>query len=65
MVLIYEPHHKKTCLRGLRPGKTQTGLLSYRETSWSLESLDLERLGIIPSGQQATKVLIRMRGCAG
>ena len=22
--------HKKTCLRGLRPGKTQTGLLSYR-----------------------------------
>ena len=28
---IYEPHHKKTCLWGLRPGKTQTCLLSYRD----------------------------------
>ena len=26
----YEPHHEKTCLWGLRPGKIQTGLLSYR-----------------------------------
>ena len=26
---VYEPHHEKTCLRGLRPGKTQTGLLSW------------------------------------
>ena len=26
-----EPHHEKTCIRGLRPGKTQTGLLSYRD----------------------------------
>ena len=25
------PCHQKTCLRGLRPGKTQTGLLSYRD----------------------------------
>ena len=28
---LYEPHYEKTCLRGLRPGKTQTGLLSYRD----------------------------------
>ena len=27
----FEPQHEKTCLQGLRPGKTQTGLLSYRE----------------------------------
>ena len=27
-----EPFHKKTCLRGLQLGKTQTGLLIYR--SW-------------------------------
>ena len=27
---VYEPRHEKTCLRGLRPGKSQTGLLSYR-----------------------------------
>ena len=27
----YEPRHEKTCLRGFRPGKTQTGLLSYRD----------------------------------
>ena len=25
----YEPGHEKTCLRDFRPGKTQTGLLSY------------------------------------
>ena len=30
--LLYEPRHdEKTCLQGLRPGKTQTGLLSYRD----------------------------------
>ena len=31
-----EPCHEKTCLRGLRPGKTQIGLLSYRDQleSW-------------------------------
>ena len=28
---LIEPRHEKTCLRGLRPGKTQTGLLSYRD----------------------------------
>ena len=26
-----EPRQEKTCLRGWRPGKTQTGLLSYRD----------------------------------
>ena len=26
----YEPCHKKTCLRGLRPGKTQTGLHCHK-----------------------------------
>ena len=25
-----EPRHEKTCLGFFRPGKTQTGLLSYR-----------------------------------
>ena len=30
-VKTYEPRHEKTCLQGLRPGKTQTGLLSYRD----------------------------------
>ena len=29
--LTYEPCHEKTCLRGFWPGKTQTGLLSYRD----------------------------------
>ena len=29
-VLWYEPHHKKTCLWGLRPDKTQTSLLRYK-----------------------------------
>ena len=26
-----EPRHEKTCLRGFRPGKTKTGLLSFRD----------------------------------
>ena len=34
---IYETRHAKTCLRGLRPGKTQTGLRSHRSLleSWN------------------------------
>ena len=33
MIIIWsnEPYHKITCLRGLRPGKTQPCLLSYRD----------------------------------
>ena len=26
----FEPHHEKTCLRGFRPGPTQTRLYSHR-----------------------------------
>ena len=29
---INEPRHEKTCLRGFRPGPTQTGLYCHR--SW-------------------------------
>ena len=28
--LPFEPRHKKTCIRDLRPDETQTDLLSYR-----------------------------------
>ena len=31
MITTFEPRHEKMCLRGLRPGKTQTGLLSFRD----------------------------------
>ena len=31
IAFIFEPHPEKTCLQGLRPGKTQTGLLSYSD----------------------------------
>ena len=55
----YEPCHQKTCLRGFRPGETQTGLLRYRD-----EILDIETRDIIPSRQRTTKTLIRLRGCA-
>ena len=30
-LFIFEPRHEKTCLQGLRSGKTQTRLLSYRD----------------------------------
>ena len=29
--LIFEPLHEKTVFRNFRPGKTQTGLFSYRD----------------------------------
>ena len=44
-LVLYEPRHEKTCLRGLRPGKTQT----------SLEMSDIETRGIILSRQRTTK----------
>ena len=28
---VFEPRHVKTCLRSFGPGKTQTGLHSYRD----------------------------------
>ena len=59
----FEPHHQKICLRGLQPGKTQIGLLSYGDLS--LEILDLASIGIILSRQGTRKVLIRLQGCAG
>ena len=30
-MIRFEPRHEKICLRGLRPGTSQTGLLSYRD----------------------------------
>ena len=48
-----EPLHKKTCLRDFRPGKTQTGLLSYTDKLeywnfgfWASRSIILSRQGI-------------------
>ena len=31
LITRLEPRHMKTCLWGLRKGKTQTGLLNYRD----------------------------------
>ena len=45
-LVLIEPRHEKTCLQGSRSGKTQTGLLSYRD---KLESLNIETEGIILS----------------
>ena len=38
---------------------------SPTETSWSLEILDIESIGIVLSMKRITKTLIRLRGCAG
>ena len=53
---INEPHHDKICLWGFRPGKTQLQ---------RLEISDVETREILLSRQLTTKVLIRLRGCAG
>ena len=56
----FQPCHEKTCLRGLRPVKTQTGLISW----WGLEIPAVTSRGIL-SRQRTTRVLISLRGCAG
>ena len=43
---LFEPHHKKTCILGFRPGRTPTGTDGYR-----LEILDLSSRGIVLSIQ--------------
>ena len=43
----------------LKPACTAT------EVSWRFKILDIETRGIILSGQRTSKVLIRLRGCAG
>ena len=59
---------KKTCLWSLRPCKTQTSLLSFRDwlESWNFEFSKFRNncLGIILSRQWTTKAMIRLRGCA-
>ena len=64
--LIYEPRHNKTCLRGLRPVKAQTSLLSYRatETSLGLEISAIARRGVVRSRQRTTKAVIILCECA-
>ena len=58
--VLFESCHKKSCLRGFQPGKTQTSLLTT-ETSYRLEILNIETRGIILSRQRKTKALIRLR----
>ena len=52
---------RKHVFRSLRPGKTQTGLLSYR-SKMDLETLDIASIGIIVSKQWTTKALTRLHG---
>ena len=59
--LLNELHHEKTCLQGLRPVKTESGLLSFRD--W-LETWNLYLASIL-SKQQTTKALIKLHRCAG
>ena len=52
----------KCVLGSFRPGQTQTGLRSHTE---ALEILAIVSRDIILSKQRTSKVLIRLRGCAG
>ena len=60
IITIWAPS-RENLSSGLQPGKTRTCL----KTSLSLEILAIGSIGIILSRQQTTKVLIRLRGCAG
>ena len=57
---IWAPSYENMSSGGFRPGKTRTGLLSYRDL---LESWNFLR-NILPR-QQTTKALIRLCKCAG
>ena len=53
----YEPCHEKTCLWDFRPGKTQTGLLTYRSkleswNSWYSKKFEVKVLYYLRSEQQ-------------
>ena len=56
---------RKRVFRTFWPGQTQTGLLSYRSWQEAWKILVTETTYIILSKQWTTKVLIRLRGCAG
>ena len=51
-------------LRGFEESQIQTSLLSYRDLLEN-QSLLVASLGMILSNKPITKVLIRLRGCAG
>ena len=55
----------KTCLRGLRPEVSHKPACTATEARWSPEILETASRGIMLSRQQTTKVLIRLRECAG
>ena len=52
-----EPHHEKTCLQGVRPGPSQTGLCNYRKQIRGLKFPHLKCRGTVLSVAK-TKVLI-------
>ena len=60
----YEPRHEKTCLRGLRPGKTQTGLLSFRSSleSWNFGDSKYRYYAIQAVNNKGADQTARMHG---
>ena len=61
---IFEPRHKQICLRGCDQGRLKQACAA-REARQRLEISDIETKDIVLSRQRTTKVLIRLRGCAG
>ena len=62
--VAFEPRHEKTCLR-VSDQVRHRSACSSTEASLSLQILDIETRGIILYRKWTTKVLIRLRGCAG
>ena len=60
---LNEPHHKKTCLSGLRPGKTQTGPLSYRSEleSWNYKYRNKRYYTVQAANNKGADQTARMR----
>ena len=62
-VLLYQPRHEKTCLRGLRSGMTQTGLLGYRDEgeAWNFGFSKYRKCTIQAAKKKGADQTARMR----
>ena len=60
---VNEPGHEKTYLRGFRPGKTQTGFLSYRDhlESWNFGFSKYRYYTIKSANNKGAEQTARMR----
>ena len=63
MFTVVEPRHEKTCLRDVRPGKTQTSLLNYKNEreSWNCKEPNWRYYTVQTANNKGADQTARMR----